>query len=451
MKKQLSIGKPSREPLFRNIPGTSGFPLIGQLFSLIYDLPNFVKSRHKKYGPVFRINAGTVKMVIVVGPDLSKEVLIDKDKQFSTEFGYERLQPLFGRGLLQYDFDEHRFQRRIFQTAFTSQALRGYVGIMASRIENDVKHWGDIKDFHLYPHVKNLLLRTGLAVFYDIHETTEKNSILADAFIDTINGSLRMFDIDFPGFRMHKALKGRKILREYLGTLITERRTNDGKDILSYICKEKKENGEYFSDKELIDHAGFLLLAAHDTNASLIHHLIYYLTLYPEWLEKIRAEVRGRSIFELDYDDLQNMEATGWVIDEVLRKNSSTPAIMRRTLQTVTLNGVSIPVNTDLLLIPGFNHHTSEGWQNPNNFDPTRFSPEHCEHRNHHFNYIPFGGGVHKCIGMHFARMQAALFISHFITQYDFATPDGYRAKFEYMPLTKIRGGLPLTLRRRQQ
>jgi cytochrome P450 len=141
------------------------------------------------------------------------------------------------------------------------------------------------------------------------------------------------------------------------------------------------------------------------------------------------------------------MKATGWVIDEVLRTNSATPAVMRRTLQTVTLNGVSIPANSSLLLIPGFNHQVPDHWTNPNSFDPARFSPERCEYQKHAFSYIPFGGGVHKCIGMHFARMQATLFISHFVNVYDFATPNGYKPSFEYLPLPKIRDGLPLTLR----
>lgn len=449
MKIQCPFANSQQTPRFRNIPGINGIPFLGQLFPLIYDLPNFVNSYHVKFGPVFRVTAGTEKMVIVLGADLAKEVLIDKDKLFSTELGYERLQPLLGRGLLQYDFDEHRFQRRIFQKAFTSQALRGYVGIIATEIDDEVRNWGNIKNFRLYSNVKNLLLRTGLAVFYDIRETTKKNSQLADAFVDLLNGSLRIFDINFPGFRMHKALKGSKIIREYLGELLSVRRTGEGKDMLSYICKEKKENGEFFTEKEIIDHACFLLLAAHDTNSSLLHHLIYYLTLYPEWLDKIRSEVRGRSIFDLDYDALQKMEVTGWIVDEALRVNSATPAIMRKTLKSTILNGVAIPANTYLLLIPDFNHNAPEEWLHPNKFDPARFSRERCEHRRHDFNYIPFGGGVHKCIGMHFARMQAIQFVSHFVTQYDFKTPKAYKAKFEYLPLPKIRDELPLTLRRR--
>jgi cytochrome P450 len=442
--------KPSSNPRFMSIPGGNGLPLFGQLFSLLYDLPRFVRSHHRQYGPVFRINAGPEKIVIVLGAEFAREVLMDKEQRFSTELGYQRLLPLFGRGVLQYDFDEHLFQRRIFQSAFRTQALRGYAKTVAVEMNRKIWQWRHVQNFRLFDHLKGLLLRSALAVFYGIHETEERNEKLAQAFVDAINGTVRIFDIDLPGFRMHRALRGRRIIREYIRALIPERRVAAGADLLSCICKEKKENGEYFSDHELIDHAGFLLLAAHDTNTSLIQHLIYYLTKYPEWQDRIRAEVGERSVLDIDYDDLQAMEALSWVIDETLRMHSSTPAVMRRTLKTVHFNGVVIPANSSLLLIPGFNHYDPADWTDPDKFDPERFSPTRGEHRKNPYSFIPFGAGVHKCIGMHFARMQVAIFVSHFLRLYRFRTPPGYRPKFQYMPLSKIRDGLPLILSPRQ-
>jgi cytochrome P450 len=438
--------EPSRDPRFRALPGGRGLPIVGHLFSFLFDQPGFIQSQYEKYGPVFRIDMGGMKVAIALGADLAEQVLLDKGQQFSNELGYQRLAPLFGRGLVQYDFDQHRFQRRLFQTAFKAGALRGYVRLLADDIERELETWRRVPDFRLYSHVKRLLLRSGLGVFYGLRATSEQNEILADAFVDLINGTLRIFDVDVPGFRLHTALRARKLLRRYIRQLIPERREREGTDMLSYLCKEKKETGEYFSDDELIDHAGFLLFAAHETTASLLLHLVYYLTLYPEWLERIRQEMAGRSALELDYDDLQNMKLVGHVIDEVLRLHSPAPAIMRVTLQDLTIHGVTVPANSFLMLIPGFNHHAPGEWLNPQRFDPERFASERCEHRRHAFNYIPFGGGAHKCIGMHFARLQAQLFASQLLHCYDFATPRGYRPRFQYFPLPKIRDGLPLRL-----
>jgi cytochrome P450 len=438
--------EPSRDPRFRALPGGRGLPIVGHLFSFLFDQPSFIQSQYEKYGPVFRIDMGGMKVAIALGADVAEQVLLDKGQQFSNELGYQRLAPLFGRGLVQYDFDEHRFQRRLFQTAFKAGALRGYVHLLAHDIERELQAWRRVQDFRLYPHVKRLLLRSGLAVFYGSRETSQQNEILAHAFVDLINGSLRIFDVDVPGFRLHAALRARKLLRRYIQQLIPERREREGTDMLSYLCKEKKEAGEYFSDDELIDHAGFLLFAAHETTASLLQHLVYYLTLYPEWRERIREEMAGRSALELDYDDLQNMKVVSHVIDEVLRLHSPAPAVMRVTLQDVTIHGATVPANSFIMLIPGFNHHAPGEWLNPQRFDPERFAPERCEHRRHAFNYIPFGGGAHKCIGMHFARLQAQLFAGQLLHSYDFATPRDYRPRFQYFPLPRIWDGLPLRL-----
>jgi cytochrome P450 len=438
--------KPSRDPRFHALPGNDGLPIVGHLFSFLFDQPSFIQAASEKYGPVFRINLGGMRVAIALGADLAEQVLLDKGQRFSNELGYQRLAPLFGRGLVQYDFEEHRFQRRLFQTAFRAGALRGYVPLIADDVARELETWRNAADFRVYPHVKRLLLRSGLSVFYGLQATSQQNELLADAFVDLINGSLRIFDVDLPGFRLHTALRARKLLRGYIQQLIPERRAREGADMLSHLCKEKKESGEWFSDDELIDHASFLLFAAHETTASLLQHLVYYLTLHPDWQQRIREETAGRSALDLGYDDLQSFTWLGRMIDEVLRLHSPAPAMMRVTLEDVTLQGVTVPANSFMMLIPGFNHHAPGEWSDPQRFDPERFSPERSEHRRHVCSYIPFGGGAHKCIGMHFARMQAQLFASHLLHCYDFATPSGYRPRFQYFPLPRIRDGLPLRL-----
>jgi cytochrome P450 len=437
---------PSRDPRFRALPGNDGLPIVGHLFPFLFDQPSFIRAECEKYGPIFRINLGGMRVAIALGADVAEQVLLDRERRFSNELGYQRLAPLFGRGLVQYDFDEHRFQRRLFQTAFKPTALRGYVPLIADDVARELATWRSAPAFRVYPHVKRLLLRSGLTVFYGLQATSEQSELLGEAFVDLINGSLRIFDVDLPGFRLHRALRARELLRGYVQQLIPERRERDGADMLSHLCKVKKESGAWFSDDELIDHASFLLFAAHETTASLLQHLVYYLTLYPEWQQRIRQETAERAALDLGYDGLQSLTWLDRVIDEVLRIHPPAPAVMRVTLEDVTLRGVTVPANSFLMLIPGYNHHAPGAWSNPQRFDPERFSPERSEHRRHACHYIPFGGGAHKCIGMHFARLQAQLFTSQLLHCYDFATPAGYRPRFQYFPLPKIRDGLPLRL-----
>jgi cytochrome P450 len=99
--------------------------------------------------------------------------------------------------------------------------------------------------------------------------------------------------------------------------------------------------------------------------------------------------------------------------------------------------------------VPGtYIHRLEDWWHDPNTFDPTRFSEEVSEQRKHNFMWVPFGGGAHKCIGMHFARMLFLLTFRELIEKYqiEFAKDDYFPAKLQHFPFTRPLDNLPLRL-----
>jgi cytochrome P450 len=90
-----------------------------------------------------------------------------------------------------------------------------------------------------------------------------------------------------------------------------------------------------------------------------------------------------------------------------------------------------------------------ELWNQPTLFDPDRFSDNRAEDRRHRFAWTPFGGGAHKCIGMHFAIMQVRAFVHQFLQHYSVALPDDYQNRWQAIPIPKPRDGLPVILSRR--
>ena len=122
--------------------------------------------------------------------------------------------------------------------------------------------------------------------------------------------------------------------------------------------------------------------------------------------------------------------------------------MMRRTLRDFEWQGKLIPANTVLSMPSIVNHRNPEYWTNPDQFDPDRFTPERAEHRKHPYCYHPFGGGLHKCIGYHFAEMLAKSVLREFVLQWDFSTPANYNPKTEWFPLPKPKDGVPLTLKK---
>jgi cytochrome P450 len=94
-----------------------------------------------------------------------------------------------------------------------------------------------------------------------------------------------------------------------------------------------------------------------------------------------------------------------------------------------------------------FNHHLQEFWTAPRTFDPERWAPERAEHKRHSFQWLPFGGGAHKCLGLHFAELQTKIFLFHLLRNYQVTPDPGHKYRTRYVPLEIPGNGLPVCLR----
>ncbi len=435
-----------------HIPGDWGLPLVGETFPLIKDVWSLIDRHYKQYGPVSKLSIGFQKGLLVVGPDLYKEIYLDRDQNFSTEMGYERsLNHFYRGGLLMRDFDDHRFQRRMFQTAFKNEPMRGYVGMMNPILRQHMDAWYGQPDFLFFKGIKQALLQVGAKVFIGIDDLGDEAEKMNQAFLDiSEKGLMGLFKWDLPGLKFHAGMKGKRYLEKYFGDLIPVRRQGEGSDMMTFMCKEKMENGEYFPASDLIPHTSFLLFAAHDTTTSVLCHMIYYTAKHPEWQDKLRAEAQALGKPTLDYDDLDKQEMLELVFKEALRLRPSVSLMTRRTIRECELGGQRIPANTMLFIPPVYNHTLPEYWDNPMAFDPMRFAPPREEHKRHSFSYVPFGGGAHKCIGMHFANMLAKCFMHQFLLNYKYSVAPGYNPHLESFPLPKPGDNLPLKIERIQ-
>lgn len=433
----------------KHIPGEYGLPVLGKAGELLKDHLGFARRMYDTYGPISRIQLATQKGVLALGPDMGKMVFLDSDRNFSAEMGYKwSLQPFFGNSyLLGNDFDEHKFQRRIMQTGFKINAMRGYVDLMNPVIKEAISDWSSQKDFLFFPNIKRLLMQTALKVFYGVDSDSDLAGKLSQAFVDLTDGQMGLFRVDLPGFVYHKGQKAKNLLRSYIASLIPNARSGDGKDMLSYMAKETKPDGTFFTDEELIDHASFLLFAAHDTTTSTLNHLMYYLADHQDWQDKIREE--GKQINggdDLNYEELDQCKLLEVSFNEAQRLHPSVPVAVRRTIRDCEMAGHQVPANTVVYQFPIFTNRMEQYWTNPDDFDPERFSPERAEHKGHSFCFMPFGGGAHKCIGMHFAMMQSKLFVHMFLQKHKISLHPDYQPEFQTVPLPKIKDGLPLII-----
>lgn len=431
-----------------HIPGKTGLPLLGMTPSLFRDFYGTLQQHHAKYGLVSKIGIGLQKGVLVLGPENCEQVLLDSERNFSSEMGYrESAGVWFGRSILSRDFDEHRLHRRVFQTAFKFDAMQGYSEGINRIIRDSLKNWEGRDEIVFMPFIKELLMNIGARIFYGIDDLGDDAARFAQAFkLILEKGMLSLIRKDIPPLGYYYGQKGRKFVFQYLDSLIEQRRKNDGRDFMSYLVKSTREDGSWFSNEELIDHLSFLFFAAYDTTSAGLSHLLMHLAANPAMQESLREESLALQQDEVTFSEVDQLSGIEMAFNESLRLYPSASMILRRSIRDCQIGGVGIPAHAMLFVVPGFNHRMTEFWSEPEQFDPARFSDARQEHRGHKFQFIPFGGGAHKCIGMNFAQMNAKLFMHQLLRQYRISLRPDYKIGSQILPTPCPLQGLPLLI-----
>ncbi len=420
-----------------HIPGTSGLPFIGNTLDVIKDLDGFIHQLHKEHGSVARVKLLNQHGLMVSGAENYQRIFLDTSKNFSNEKGLEQSIGQFYGGCIQMtDFDEHKFLRRMMQTAFKSSSMKNYQKMLNPVVEKHLQEWSGESNVDVFPRVKATLLAIGAKVF--IGETDQQEvDRLNGAFLDINTGLMGMIRRSIPGTKFHRGKRGQKYLHDYFLRQIPERRQSEKQDMFSYMCREKTDDDQYFANDLIIPQASFLLFAAHDTTTSLLCHMIYYTAMHPEWQQALREECESLDKPFLDYDDLGKMPVMDRVINECLRLRPSVSLTPRRSIRECELDGHRVPADTMIFTSPIHNHYDPKYWTEPTKFDPERFSSERAEHKNHSFAFLPFGGGAHKCIGMHFAVMLSKCFMHQLLANHQYRLPENHQHDFEWVPMPK--------------
>ncbi|HEY6131136.1 MAG TPA: cytochrome P450 [Halioglobus sp.] len=432
----------------KHIPGKIGAPFLGMTPWLFRDFYGTLKKHHQKFGLVSKIGIGFQKGVLVLGPQNFQEILLDTEQNFSSQIGYrDTVFEWFGGAILARDFDEHRLHRRVFQTAFKSDAMQGYSEGINSIISDSLKNWEKREEIVFMPFIKELLMNIGARIFYGINALGEDAARFSEAFnLILEKGMLSLIKKDIPPLNYHYGQKGRRFVYQYLDSLIEDRRKNDGRDFMSYLVKSTRDDGSYFSNKELIDHLSFLFFAAYDTTSAGLSHLLMHLAADPALQETLREQSLRMDKDEVTVADIEQLTGIEMAFNEALRLYPPVSIFMRRSIRDCRLGGINVPAHTALFMVPGFNHRMPEFWSNPDTFDPGRFSEARQEHRRHKFQYVPFGGGAHKCIGMNFALMNAKLFMHQLLRRYRVTLRHGYTIGSQILPTPCPLQGLPLLI-----
>lgn len=443
--------RPSNRDL-SHLDGEYGLPLVGKTLSMVRS-PNEMFGRHyAKYGPVSRISITGNKCVLLLHPDYAQRVLLDREKNFSIKKGWESVMAdFFEGGLVMRDYEEHRLHRGIMQSSFKPEAMRGYLERIREIVHRTVSRWAGKSEFVFYDEVKLLLLDIAFDVFCWVEDSGSAVDKANKAFTDMMEGALGVVRLPIPGLLYHRGIRGRATLKRFFLDLIDEKRASDDQDVFAHFCRSRTEDGAYYEDEDIADHMVFLMLAAHDTTTSAATMAAYYLCNDFELQDRLAADV-SRSAQPLSYEAFfHEMKEMVGLFYETIRLHPPVSVLLRRTIRECEFGGFRVPADTMVCVPSTFIHRLPEFWDEPDRFDHTRFSEERNEHRKHNFMWIPFGGGAHKCIGMHFARLLFMQTFAEMVADYrlEFSHRDYFPAKLQYFPFSKPVDGLPMRLVRR--
>ncbi|MET8776696.1 cytochrome P450 [Nocardia sp. NPDC004654] len=442
------LAEPPADSGLRPTLGDFGPPGIGYTLHTLADPIEFARSRFERFGPVQWMGVLGRPVVTVGSPEAFEVVMLDRDKVFSAQRGWEWLiGPFFRGGLLLRDFDEHLFHRRIMQQAFTRPRLVGYLELTTPLLRDGIQKWRPATDFPVYSAIKKLLLRQATEVFAGAVLGSEGTK-LEHAFEDAVHGGTALVRADLPGGVWARGLRGRRVLEEYFRRELPVKRAGRGNDLFSVLCRASTVEGHTFTDDEVVQHMIFVMMAAHDTSTIASAMLVHELGRHPDWQERLRAESLALGKDSLDYDDLDRLPALDMAFKEALRMYAPVAQQARETLRDTDILGHYVPKGTLIMCGPYTMMRTDEFWRDPAAFDPERFAPERREDKAHRFAWSPFGGGAHKCIGLYFGGMTVKAVLHQMLLRYRWTVPADYQ-----VPLVAGTGptpadGLPIRLER---
>ncbi|KAL3682265.1 hypothetical protein R1sor_000287 [Riccia sorocarpa] len=423
-------------------PGNFGFPVIGQTVEHLLALRTadgirqWMQKQVDKHGPVFRYRFVGYPMVMMSQPEGNK--FIFQNEGLSNHiFWPSHISTMFGpHAVITQSGERHKLVRCHLNRFFDRAAMGRYIhGVNCNAIRHFTNHWQgkeqlvalDIINFFTGSCVCNLALSLEEGpLMYRILEETQ-----------TWIGGLYCLPINLPGFRYYKALKARGSIFKLLDGLMEQRRQMIAEDhvpealqndILNSLLTVPDEEGNLRQDSFIKDNLLILLFGGYDTSSVTLAMTIFYIAKNPHVYEQILQEQKlivdgkcssGENENALTMEDISAMKYTWGAIQETLRLHPVLTGSYRKTVTDLEYEGYHIPKGWLL------NWNSQHSHYNPKYFkDPFKFDPSRWEKRPPPFTYLPFGGGVHLCLGYEFARMEMLIFIHHLVRNFSWSLVD---------------------------
>ncbi len=371
----------------------------------------------RRYGSAVTLNLPIFgRTVLISDPTLIKELFTTGSDLVGRA---TNLGEVLGPGsTFSLDGEEHRERRKLLVPPFHGKRMHSYEAIIEEEVLREVAHWPEGVEFDTLPSMMRITLNAILravfgaegAAFDELREQLPR--------LVTVGSRLallpRIFRRDFgprsPGGAM---LRHRRRYDEIVDSLIADARRDpafdERPDVLSLMLRARYADGSAIPDRHIADELLTLLTAGHETTATTLAWLVERVRRHPQLLERLTAEV--------DADGSELQQATIW---EVQRLRPVIDGTSRRALQRIRLGEWVIPEGHVVIVSIPMAHANPDRFLGPSAFDPDRFVGNPPDN----YAWIPFGGGIRRCIGAAFANMEMTVTLRTLLREFTFVPTD---------------------------
>lgn len=398
------------------LPPGPGWPAIVQSIGLLRFRHRFVPWAHRRYGDAFtvRILPQGRPLVLFTRPEHAREIFAGDPEVFHAGKGNAILGPMMGEhSLLLQDSSEHKRARKLLMPAFNGHALREYAALVTDVATAEVDSWLPGESFSALERMNRLTLEVILRVVFGVSDESRLAQMRprVNKVVDISPAIL--FGYGMPRLQNLGPWKRNKENSFELDALIyaeiRERRAAPDlasrTDVLSRLIRVGTEgdDSDRLTDEELRDQLVTLLLAGHETTATALAWALYELGRSPSLLARSReAAATG--------DDAW-LEA---VLKESMRRHPVIPMVVRTLMKPATVGGYDLPAGTTVGPSIIIAHARADNHAQPDVFRPERFIDGQPATN----TWIPFGGGVRRCIGAGFSLMEGVVVLREVLSNY---------------------------------